>query len=164
MKLVERIAQKHDQIARVRSDHLHKLTHRLIHEASTICTEPHNITGLVSAGVAKRCEALYRKGLRRKDIRRAMLDIGWGELRRQIGYKAPWKGRQYMTMPEGSATDQACWRCGRENKMPEHTSEYSCEGCHWHGTRQENTALACLGYVDPATVPPKELWDEQAAE
>jgi transposase len=149
MKLLARIAAKHHHIERVRADHLHRLTHRLVGEASVICTEPHNVTGLVSAGVARRVEKLYRRGLVRKDIRRAMLDIGWGEFRRQLGYKAPWKGREYLTMLQGTRTDQACHRCARENKMPDGTSEYRCEGCGWTGTRQENTALLCLGYVTP---------------
>lgn len=150
MKILERIAQKHHHIERVRADHLHRLTHRLVHEASAICTEPHNVTGLVSAGVARRVERLYKRGLARKDIRRAMLDIGWGEFRRQIAYKAPWQGKEYVTMPQGSVTDQACNRCGCENKMPDNTSEYLCSNCHWHGTRQENTSLLCLGYIEPA--------------
>lgn len=167
MRLVERIARKHNRIARVRADHLHKLTHRLVGEASLICTEPHNVTGLVSAGVARRCERYFRKGLRRRDIRRAMLDIAWGEFRRQLSYKAPWKGREYQTLPEGSASDQVCWRCGCKNKMLDGTSEYDCEGCRWHGTRQENTARACLAFVSPETVPPESEWykeDQEAAE
>lgn len=149
MRLKMRLARLHAHIAYVRADHIHKLTDRLTREAATICTEPHNITGLVSAGVAKRCEKYFRKGLTRRAVRRAMLDIGWGELRRQLHYKSGWRGVDYHTQPEGSLTDKTCHRCSRVNLISDDTSEYRCEECHWEGTRQENTALACLEYAAP---------------
>lgn len=148
MRLHMRIAKLHDRIARIREDHLDKLSERIVREADAICTEPHNVVGLVSAGVARRVEGQWRRGLRRRDIRRSMLDIGWGMLRQKLEYKAEWHGAVYETMPAGSKTDQACWRCGRENKMPDNTSDYRCVGCRWVGTRQENTARLCLGYID----------------
>lgn len=147
IRLQMRLAKLHDHISRVRNDHLHRFSFRLATEASVICTEPHNVTGLVSAGVARRCERYFHKGLARRDIRRAMLDIGWGEFRRQTKYKAVWKDKVYETLPAGTATDKTCHRCGHSNVVPDGTSEYACAGCGWLGTRQENTSLLCLGHV-----------------
>ncbi len=147
LRIQARLAKLHVRIARIRADHLHKLSQRLVQEASVICTEPHNVTGLVSEGVAKRCAKLWNKGIRRKETRKAMLDIGWGEFRRQLEYKAGWYTRDYVTLPKGTATDQVCWCCGETNKMPDNTSDYVCGQCKWSGTRQQNTALLCLDYV-----------------
>lgn len=141
MLLKVRIANLHWRISEIRRQHLHRLSDRITNEARVICTEGHHITGLVSEGVAKQLE-----GMRKRDRRRAMLDIGWGELRRQLAYKAEWRGRLYVETPEGAPTDAACHRCGAENKMLPTTSAYRCEGCGWEGTRQENTALACLDF------------------
>jgi putative transposase len=147
MALNLRISKLHARIARIRLDHLHKLSHKILGEATAICTEPHNVTGLVSEGVAKSCAKLWNKGIARKETRKAMLDIGWGELRRQLGYKAKWLGLDYVTLPEGTASDKTCWCCGERNEVPDNTSDYVCTHCGWSGDRQENTALLCLDYV-----------------
>jgi putative transposase len=152
MRLKMQIAKLHARVARIRSDHLHKLSHRLTRDAAAICTEPHNVTGLVSAGVARRVESLRCAGLRRRDIRRAMLDIGWGEFRRQCAYKTVWRARTYTTVPAGTRTDRECHRCGVENAMPPGNA-YACAGCGWVGRRQDNTALLCLRYIAPSWIP-----------
>jgi transposase len=109
------------------------------------------VTDLVSRGVAR-----TRKGKRKRTRRREMLDLGWGELRRQLGYKCTWRGVEYVQtdgivshahrVEGGPATDMPCHACGRENKMPDSTSRYKCEGCGNETTRQANTAWLLVDY------------------
>jgi transposase len=144
IKLQMRIAKLHDHISRVRRNHLHELSYKICDEAKNICVEGHDITGLVSIGVAKNLI-----GLRKRDRRKAMLDIGWGELRRQLEYKAGWYGKEYLKLDDSIATDKMCHVCGTENKMPPKTSKYVCSGCDLRTTRQENTAKLCLQHGQP---------------
>lgn len=156
MRLKLRSSKLQARVARIRKDHLHKLTHKILQDAAAVCTEPHNVTGLVSAGVAQRCAKLWNKDEVRKAIRKSMLDIGWGELRRQLEYKAKWLGLDYVTLPEGTASDKTCHACGERNEVPNNTSDYTCVQCGWTGTRQENTALLCLHYIQVSEGSPSD--------
>jgi putative transposase len=100
-------------------------------------TEGYDVAKLVSKGVKKR----------KKKTRRAMLDIGWGELRRQLDYKCEWSGIKFVKVARNMATDQTCHKCRTENKMPDNTSKYVCAGCGNETTRQANTAWLLISEV-----------------
>ncbi|MFF2306042.1 zinc ribbon domain-containing protein [Streptomyces sp. NPDC058128] len=64
--------------------------------------------GRVRASRARRRERPGRRGVR---LNRAILDVGFGEIRRQIEYKAPLYGAQ-VTVVDPAYTSQTCNRCG----------------------------------------------------
>ena len=111
----------------MRKDFLDKLSHNLVSRFNTIVVEGFDVADLVSEGVD------------RSKRRREILDGAWGELRRQLGYKARWRGRDLLLTDKFESTDQACHLCGTLNKMPPTTSRYACP-CGLVTTRQENTA------------------------
>lgn len=130
-----RVARLHAKIKNTRQDFLHKLSRDLVERAHTLVIEGFDVTDLVSKGVAK-----TEKGKRKHDKRREMLDMGWGEFRRQATYKGQWYGCNVLICDEYKSTDKPCYKCGTINAT-KRTSRYECSGCGNVTTRQANTAL-----------------------
>ena len=73
-KARRKVARLHARIADRRKDFLHKLTTRLIHENQVVCVESLAVKNL----------------LQNEHLAKAIADVGWGELLRQLEYKAAW--------------------------------------------------------------------------
>ena len=62
-------------------------------------------------------------------LNRAILDQGWGEFRRQLGYKMAWNGSILLCVAS-LPTSQTCPFCGqvaKENRLKE--VEFLCAAC-----------------------------------
>ena len=62
-------------------------------------------------------------------LNRAILDQGWGEFRRQLGYKMAWNGGILLSVAS-LPTSQTCPCCGqvaKENRLKE--AEFLCVAC-----------------------------------
>ena len=62
-------------------------------------------------------------------MNRAILDQGWGEFRRQLGYKMAWNGGILLCVAS-LPTSQTCPCCGqvaKENRLKE--AEFLCAAC-----------------------------------
>lgn len=138
-KLRMRIARVHREIADVRRDQIHKLSHRLATTSSLIVIEGFNIANLVE----KRRKKI--RGYDPRRTRRRIHDAAWGELRRQLAYKTVWYGSNLHVTDPQAPTARQCHICGHINAAdPDNappTSVYRCGGCDQVTTRQINTAL-----------------------
>jgi putative transposase len=62
-------------------------------------------------------------------LNRAILDQGWGEFRRQLGYKMSWNGGMLLAVP-AHHTSQTCPCCGHVSKDNRQTqAKFLCVGC-----------------------------------
>jgi IS605 OrfB family transposase len=133
-----KVARLHAKIANQRYDFLQQLSHRLVRDHNTVAVEGFNVHSLVETGVDG-------TNKRKAATRRAIVDVSWGELRRQLDYKCAWNDRNLLVgltpNREHDPTDQQCCDCGVLNKMPPSTNKYRCTSCGASRTRQENTAL-----------------------
>jgi putative transposase len=77
-KAQQRVARLHAHVAHIRTDALHKLTSMLCRENQAISIEDLHVKGMI-------------KNTR---LARSISDMGWGECRRQLTYKAPLHGSQ----------------------------------------------------------------------
>ena len=91
----QRVARLHARVADARSNFLHHVSRRLVDENQAIVTETLNVRGMV----------------RNRRLARAIADAGWGELLRQIRYKAEWAGRTHLAVDPWFPSTKRCSAC-----------------------------------------------------
>lgn len=151
-KAILRIAAHKAKIARRRRDSLHKLTYRIAKTHGTIVLEKLDVRGMTAsaAGTAARpgrCVA-QKSGLNRN-----ILDKGWGELRRQLVYKAEWLGGRVVEV-DARFTSRTCAACGHVDARSRFDqARFACVACGLTANADTNAArnilrrgLAALGY------------------
>ena len=72
-------------------------------------------TSLLRENQAVYAEELSIKGLMRTRLARAVADASWGELLRQLRYKAQWYDRSFWQAPRNFASSKLCSVCGVKN-------------------------------------------------
>ena len=126
-----RLAQAHAKIANLRGNALHHLTSALAGTYGAVVVEHLNIAGM----------------LRNHGLARRIADAGWGELRRQLGYKTAWAGGTLVQADTFYPSSKTCSGCGHvKAKLPLSERTYRCERCGLVLDRDENAArnLAAL--------------------
>jgi len=90
-----RLARLHERIAQIRRDGLNQLTTNLTRRFHTIGIEDINVRGM----------------LRNRCLARAIADMGFGELRRQLQYKAERRGGQIVVVDRWYPSSKTCSGC-----------------------------------------------------
>ncbi len=94
-------------------------------ENQAIVTETLNVRGL----------------LRNRRLARAIADAGWGELRRQVGYKAQWAGRTHVEVDPWFPSTKRCSGCHAVRKdLTLADRHWRCEACGADHDRDVNAA------------------------
>lgn len=128
-KARERVARIHARITDSRRDHLHKLTTRLVKENQLIAVEDLCVKGM----------------LRSKRYSRSIADAAWGELVRQLDYKAGWYGRTLVKVDRFFPSSKTCSECGHVMEaMPECIRDWECPSCGAQHDRDINAARNVL--------------------
>ncbi len=107
-----------------------KISHEIISENQVIVSENLQIQNMV------------------KDhhLAKAISDVSWYELTRQLEYKAKWNGRKYIKIDTFYASSQLCLVCGYQNTEIKDLSirEWSCPVCGAKHDRDINAAKNIL--------------------
>ncbi len=128
-KARRKVARIHARIADQRLDGLHKLTTRLIHENQVICVESLAVKNLVRIHM----------------LAKAISDVGWGELVRQLEYKAAWYGRTLVTIDRWYPSSKRCHGCGHVlDALPLDVRQWTCPACGVRHDRDVNAAKNIL--------------------
>jgi putative transposase len=127
------LTMAHARVANVRRNALHQLTTTLAVTYGTVVVEHLNVAGM----------------LRNRRLARRLADAGFGELRRQLGYKTAWAGGMLVQANTFYPSSKTCSGCGHvKAKLPLSERTYRCEdpGCGLVLDRDENAArnLAAL--------------------
>lgn len=93
------LAKIHARIANIRSNSLHNLSHSLTKNKSGVCIEDLNVAGMMKNG----------------KLARSIAEMGFGELRRQIEYKAVWYGARVVVADRWFPSSKTCGACGVVN-------------------------------------------------
>ncbi len=117
-KARHKVAKLHARIADTRRDFQHKASTKLIRENQVICLETLNINGM----------------LKNHCLAKAMSDVGWGELVRQVEYKAKWYGRTIVRIDRFEPSSKTCHECGHVlETLTLDVREWACPECGvWH--------------------------------
>lgn len=120
-----RVARIQARIKDSRQDFLHKLTTQLVRENQVIAVESLHVKGMV----------------RNHTLARAISDCAWGELVRQLEYKAAWYGRKLVKIDQWFPSSKRCSNCGHTvSKLPLSMREWDCPECGTHHDRDINAA------------------------
>jgi putative transposase len=77
-------------------------------------------------------------------LARAISDANWGELVRQLTYKASWYGRELIKIDRWFPSSKRCSNCGYiVEKMPLNVREWDCPKCDSHHDRDINASIKC---------------------
>lgn len=141
-----RVARIHARIADARNDFLHKASAAISKDHAVVCIEDLNVRGM-SASAAGTMEYPGRRVRQKSGLNKAILDQGWGEFRRQLGYKLGWRGGQLIAVPPHN-TSRRCPDCGYtsgENRRTQ--ARFRCARC---GYRNHADLVGALNVLEAA--------------
>ena len=157
-----RVARAHARVRQERQSALHALTTRLVREFDLICIEDLNV-----------------KGLGRGIHARAVHDVAFSEVRRQLAYKSDWYGKILIEVDRWYPSSKSCVVCRHtldELRLDER--RWRCPACGtWHD-RDVNAARNLLAEglrqlagrddrdlrVDAGDACPEEILEQVLAE
>jgi putative transposase len=99
-KAVIRLSRQHARIRDRRRHVLHQVSNQLVKNHARLVLEDLNITGMRS----------------NRRLSRAISDVAWGELARQITYKQAWRGGQVLLADQWFPSSKTCSACGVVHK------------------------------------------------
>ena len=120
------IAKTHARIAHIRKDAAHKLTSYLVKNHALVAIEDLHVAGM----------------LKNHCVAQAVSDSNFGEIRRQLEYKAAWAGVSVVTINRFYPSSKTCSACGYikpELSLGERT--FICESCGMVLDRDLNAAI-----------------------
>lgn len=125
-KAKTKLARLHARIANVRANSLHQLSTAITRRFHTIGIEDLHVKGML----ANRC------------MSRAIADMGFAELRRQLVYKAQQRGSQLVIVNRWYASSKTCSGCGHQlDVLDLGTRQWSCPACGALHDRDINAAI-----------------------
>lgn len=134
-----KLAKLHARIASLRKDFTHKLTTQLCRENQAIAIEDLNVAGM----------------LRNKKLSRAIADVGFSEICRQLEYKSQRYNTQLIIANRFYPSGKLCSICNFKNELLTlNDREWTCRHCHAHHDRDINAAIN-LKRLATATVLPE---------
>jgi len=127
-KAKARVAKLHGSIANARRDYLHKCSTTISQNHAMVCIENLQI-GNMSKSAKGSIDQPGRNVSAKSGLNKAILDQGWSEFRRQLGYKLDWNGGMLLAVP-AHHTSQTCPCCGHVSKDNRTTqAKFACVGC-----------------------------------
>lgn len=135
------LAEVHHRVAMQRRGALNELTARITDTWATIVLEDLNVKGMI-----RRAKGKGRKA--KSGLNRAILDVSFGEFRRQIEYKSTWKGVRVVTFPRFEPSSKPCSSCGAvKTKLRLSQRVFLCEECGFKLDRDLNAARNLAAYA-----------------
>jgi putative transposase len=137
------ISRLHKKIANVRTDFLHKTTTSIGKNHALVVMEDLRVKNM-SRSASGSLENPGRNVRAKSGLNKSILDQGWFEFRRQLGYKLAWSGGTLLVVPP-QYTSQTCHQCGNVDKANRTSqAEFICTACGHSANADVNAALNIL--------------------
>jgi len=136
-KARKKVARIHARISDRRRDFAHKLSTRIICENQVVCLESLQVKNMV----------------KNHSLAKAISDVGWSELVRQLEYKAEWYGRSLVKINKWYPSSKHCFDCGHVlDSLTLDVRQWTCPECGVQHDRDLNAARNVLaaGLAVPA--------------
>jgi putative transposase len=131
------LARLHARVTNVRRDAQHQFTSSLTRRFHTIGIEDLNVKGMLQ----NRCLA------------RAIADMGWAEIKRQLVYKAAMRGGIVHVADRWYPSSKLCSGCGEKcTELPLSVRAWTCAGCGRTHDRDLNAAINLKNLAVSSTV------------
>jgi putative transposase len=131
-----KLAKLYARIANRRRESLHQLTTNITRRFHTIGIEDLDVKRMLS----------------NRRLSRAIADMGFGELRRQLVYKAAWRGGQVVVVDRWYPSSKTC-SCGyRLEALGLDQRQWTCPGCEIQHDRDVNAAINLRNMAVSSTV------------
>lgn len=147
-RLYRRLAAAQHHVAQQRATAQHALTKRLAARFEHVAIEDLNVAGM-SASARGTLEELGRNVRAKSGLNRAILDVGFGEIRRQLDYKTSWYGSQLHIIDRYLPSSKTCHACGTvKAKLSLRERLFECE-CGYREDRDVNAARNIARFAVP---------------
>jgi len=124
-KVRRKVARLHARIADKRRDYQHKLTTRIVRENQVICVESLAVKNMIQ----------------NRHLAKSIADVGWGELVRQLEYKARWYGRAFVKIDRWEPSSKKCFHCKHMlGELDLRVRYWTCPECHAFNDRDINAS------------------------
>jgi len=143
-KAAQRLGKVHARVGALRGVLVHEITSTLARGYTTIVVEDLNVVGMV----------------KNHNLARSVSDAAFGEIRRQLAYKAAWYGAELVVADRWYPSSKTCSGCGHvtaELTLADRT--YHCDQCGLRIGRDINAAinLARLSSTPNPAAPPQPV-------
>ena len=124
-KTVAKLAKQHARVANIRKDASHKVTNYLCKNHALVAIEDLHVAGM----------------LKNHCLAQAVSDSNFGEIRRQLEYKAKWHGVHLLVIDRFSPSSQLCSNCQWSNEALTLADRvFVCLDCGYVADRDYNAA------------------------
>ena len=142
-KAKAKVQKIHTQIANARRDFLHKATTTISQNHALVFIEDLQVRNM-SQSAAGTAENPGKNVAQKSGLNKAILDQGWGEFRRQLGYKMTWNGGMLFAVPLHH-TSQTCPCCGHVSANNRQTqARFACVECGYENHADRVGAINVL--------------------
>lgn len=132
-KAKAKLSRLYYQINNIRKDFLHKLTTELVRKFDVICLENLNVKGM----------------MKNRRLSRAIQDLGFYELKRQLIYKANQFGKTVKSVERFFPSSKTCSCCGfKLEKLSLSVRKWTCKNCHAEHDRDINASINILNFAN----------------
>ena len=126
-----KVARTHYRVGCIRSNAIHQATTAIVKKFDKIVVEDLNVAGMV----------------KNRRLAQAVSDVSFGEIRRQLAYKAKWSGKELVIADRFFASSKTCSCCGhKKDKLKLSERIYRCENCGLEIDRDLNAAQNLANY------------------
>lgn len=128
-KEIQKLALIYEKIGNIKSDFLHKITSKLIHENQVICIEDLNVAGMV----------------KNHKLAEAIQNLSIGETFRQLTYKSNWNDRNLVAVNRWFPSSKTHFECGFINhNLTLSDRNWTCINCKGEVDRDFNASRNIL--------------------